>query len=105
MKPFDINGKQITMDSEAQAQADAEGAFLLTSFGFIVCALAFSVCGQPPNGDRRLENITNTFTLVIAIYVILSLHILHPSAWGKYTLRIILGYIGGRLIQKFYYTN
>jgi hypothetical protein len=86
-------------------QTDAEGAFLLMSLGFIVCALAFSVCGQPPNGDRRLENITNTFTLVIAIYVILSLHILHPSAWGKYTLRIILGYIGGRLIQKFYYTN
>ena len=105
MKPFDINGKQITMDSEAQAQADAEGGFLLMSFGFIVCALAFSICGQPPNGDRRLENITNTFILVIAIYVILSLHILHPSAWGKYTLRIILGYIGGRLIQKFYFTN
>lgn len=103
MKPFDINGKQITMDSEAQAQA--EGGFLLMSFGFIVCALAFSVCGQPPNGDRRLENITNTFILVIAIYVILSLHILHPSAWGKYTLRIILGYIGGKLLTKFYYTN
>lgn len=103
MKPFDINGKQITMDSEAQAQA--EGGFLLMSFGFIVCALAFSVCGQPPNGDRRLENITNTFILVIAIYVILSLHILHPSAWGKYTLRIILGYIGGKLLTKFYYKD
>lgn len=104
MKPFDINGKQITMDSEAQAQAEAEGAFLLMSLGFITCALAFSACG-PPNGDRRLEKITKTFTFVIAIYVILSLHILHPSAWGKYTLRIILGYIGGRLIQKFYYTH
>jgi hypothetical protein len=101
MKLFDINGKQITMESEAEA----EGQFLLMSLGFIMCALAFSVCGQPPNGDRRLENITNTFTLVIVIYVILSLHILHPCAWGKYTLRIILGYIGGRLIQKFYYTN
>ena len=90
---------------ESIEQAEAEGEFLLMSLGFIVCALAFSVCGQPPNGDHRLENITNTFTLVIIIYVILSLHILHPCAWGKYTLRIILGYIGGRLIQKFYYTN
>lgn len=89
------------MDSEAEA----EGQFLLMSFGFIVCALAFSVYGQPLNGDRRLENITNTFMLMIAIYVILSLHILHPSAWGKYTLRIILGYIAGKLLTKFYYTN
>ena len=85
-------------------ESEAEGAFLLMSLGFITCALAFSACG-PPNGDHRLEKITKTFTFMIAIYVILSLHILHPSAWGKYTLRIILGYIGGRLIQKFYYTN
>jgi hypothetical protein len=102
MKRFHINGKQSIMESE---QTDAEGGFLLMSLGFIICALAFSVCGQPPNGDHRLEKITNTFIFVIAIYVILSLHILHPSAWGKYTLRIALGYIGGRLIQKFYYTN
>jgi hypothetical protein len=89
---------------EQMEQTDAEGGFLLMSLGFIICALSFSVCGSP-NGDRRLENMTKTFTFVIAIYVILSLHILHPSAWGKYTLRIVLGYIGGRLIQKFYYTN
>jgi hypothetical protein len=103
MKRFHLNPKKSRMESvETMEQADAEGAFLLMSLGFIVCALAFSVCGQPPNGDRRLENITNTFTFVIAIYVILSLHILHPSSWGKYAIRIFLGYIGGRLIQKFY---
>lgn len=89
---------------EQMTQTEAEGGFLLMSIGFIICALSFSVC-EPPNGDRRLEKMTKTFTFVIAIYVILALHILHPSAWGKYTLRIVLGYIGGRLIQKFYYTH
>jgi len=86
------------MDSEA------EGEFLLMSLGFIVCALLFIIYGQPI-GDNRIENIVNTFNLVIVIYVVLSLHILHPASWGKYALRIFLGYIGGRLIQKFYYTN
>lgn len=85
-------------------ESDAEGEFLLMSIGFIVCVLLFIIYEQP-NGDARMNNIVKTFTFVIAIYVILALHILHPSAWGKYTLRIVLGYIGGRLIQKFYYTN
>ena len=83
---------------------EAEGGFLLMSLGFIVCVLLFIIYGQP-TGDTRIDNIVNTFNVVIVIYIVLSLHILHPSAWGKYAMRIFLGYIGGKLLTKFYYKD
>ena len=94
---------------EQMTQTDMEGGFLLMSLGFIVCALLFIIYGQPngqvPTGDTRIQNIVNTFNVVIVIYVGLSLHILYPNAWGKYAIRIFLGYIVGTLLKKFYYTN
>jgi hypothetical protein len=84
--------------------SEAEGEFLLMSLGFIVCALLFIIYGQPLT-DNRIENIVNTFNLVIVIYVVLSLHILHPASWGKYAVRIFLGYIVGTLLKKFYYKD
>jgi hypothetical protein len=87
---------------EPMEQTDMEGGFLLMSLGFIACIVVFSIYGEPLNGDRRLENIVNTFNLVIVIYVVLALHILYPASWGKYVLRILLGYIGGKLIMTLY---
>jgi hypothetical protein len=68
---------------EIAEQTDREENFLLMSFGFIMCALIFIICGQPLSRDNHLENITNIFILVIAMYVILSLHILHPTQWAR----------------------
>ena len=85
-------------------ESEAEGGFLLMSLGFIVCALLFIIYGQPL-GDNRIENIVHTFNMVIVIYVVLTLHILHPASWGKYAMRIFLGYIVGKLLTKFYYKD
>lgn len=90
---------------EITKQTDREENFLLMSFGFIMCALIFIICGQPLSRDNHLENITNIFILVIAMYVILSLHILHPTQWGAYIIPIIFGYMSGKFLMKFYYKD
>ena len=77
---------------------DQEAAFLLMSVGFILCAILFIQCGSPIEGNNRMNNIANTFNIIIVIYVALSLHILHSNYWGKGIICILLGYIAGKLI-------
>ena len=79
--------------------AEVEGAFLLMSLGCITCIVLFIIYSSE---DGRINYIATTFNIVIVIYVILSLHMLQPTQWGKYVMRTLLGYIAGKLIMKNY---
>ena len=93
----------------AMSTQESEKLFLLMSLGmnlgFIGCVLLFIIYGQGPNRYNRLDNIVNTFMIVIMIYVVLSIHILHPTRRAKYMLHIIIGYIIVKLINNIYYKH
>ena len=94
-----------TLELIAMSTQESENLFLLMSLGFIGCVLLFIIYGQGPNRYNRLDNIVNTFMIVIMIYVVLSIHILHPTRRAKYMLHIIIGYIIVKLINNIYYKH